>query len=266
VSPSETDADAIESYLDRLLLVLPGTARQVRHTLAEVEAHLRDAAAAAIEDGHDEPGAQRLAVEQLGPVNGVVDARSVRWRLTPARRRRMVLATLLIAGVAGLAVAAAGGLAVLVRALGGDRAIATPFPTGSYTAADCARWMHLYPTATNCVSAMTADHADDFVRNCVAAGLLGMLAVVTRVVLRGRWSNREVRNAFPRGAEEIVGAIAAALVALVMLGRGADALLVTHGNGAGQSFVLAASAAAATTFLAISARSRARHARWIADS
>ncbi len=264
MSPSDTDA--IESYLDRLLLVLPGTARQVRHTLAEVEAHLRDAAADAMRDGHDAQVAQRLAVEQLGPVGGVVDGHGGRWRVTPAQRRRTVLAALLIATVGGLAVAAAGGLAVLVRFIGGDRAIATPFPTGSYTAADCARWMRLYPTSANCTSAMTTDHADDFVRNCVAAGLLGVLALVALVVLRRRWSSREVRNAFPLGAEEILGAIAAALVTVVTLGQGADAMLVTHGNGAGQSFVLAASAAAAGAFLLSRARSRARHGRWVADA
>ena len=33
--------DPIETYLDRLLLSLSGTPRQVRHTLAEVEGHLR---------------------------------------------------------------------------------------------------------------------------------------------------------------------------------------------------------------------------------
>ena len=37
--------DLIEEYLDRLLVSLPGSPRQIRHTLSEVEAHLREAVA-----------------------------------------------------------------------------------------------------------------------------------------------------------------------------------------------------------------------------
>lgn len=51
----------------------------------------------------------------------------------------------------------------IVRAIWGDRAIATSFPTGSYTAADCARWLSNDPGAYDCVTAMTADHAAEFV-------------------------------------------------------------------------------------------------------
>jgi hypothetical protein len=42
---ADAPGDAVEDYLDRLLVTLSGSARQVRHTLAEVEAHLRDAVA-----------------------------------------------------------------------------------------------------------------------------------------------------------------------------------------------------------------------------
>lgn len=40
--------DPIEAYLDQLLVALPGSPRDVRHTLAEVEAHLRESAAQAV--------------------------------------------------------------------------------------------------------------------------------------------------------------------------------------------------------------------------
>ena len=45
---ADAPSDPIEDYLDRLLVSLSGSPRQVRHTLAEVEAHLRDAVAEGI--------------------------------------------------------------------------------------------------------------------------------------------------------------------------------------------------------------------------
>lgn len=95
-----------------------------------------------------------------------------------------------------------------VRAIWGDRALATPFPTGSYTAADCARWMRNEPQSVDCVTAMTADHTDDFLFNAAESAFFG-------------------------------------------------AVLIQHGNGAGQQFALAFTAALATVFLAFRAR-RAR--------
>ena len=42
---ADAPGDAVEDYLDRLLVALNGSPRQVRHNLAEVEAHLHDAVA-----------------------------------------------------------------------------------------------------------------------------------------------------------------------------------------------------------------------------
>ena len=76
--------DLIEDYLDRLLVSLSGSPRQVRHTLAEVEAHLRDAVAEGIAAGLPEETAQVQALERIGPVHAVTG----RPALSPARRRR----------------------------------------------------------------------------------------------------------------------------------------------------------------------------------
>src|SRR5674536_281273 len=46
--------DPIERYLDQLLVTLPGSPRQVRHTLAEVETHLLDACLLYTSDAADE--------------------------------------------------------------------------------------------------------------------------------------------------------------------------------------------------------------------
>ncbi|HEY0870123.1 MAG TPA: permease prefix domain 1-containing protein, partial [Acidothermaceae bacterium] len=119
----EPDDDPIEAYLDQALVSLPGSARQVRHTLAEIEAHLLDAATAAQADGLDEPTARALAVRQMGPIAGIAGRPSLTLRLTPALRRRVVLSALLIGGIGGIAVGIGGVIGAVVNATLGDRAI-----------------------------------------------------------------------------------------------------------------------------------------------
>ena len=58
-----THHDLIEDFLDRLLVSLRGSPRRVRHTLAEVEAHLRDAVDEGMAAGLPEPEAQAWAVD-----------------------------------------------------------------------------------------------------------------------------------------------------------------------------------------------------------
>ena len=70
--PAEHEgADPVEDYLDRLLLTLSGPPRHVRHTLAEVEAHLHDAVAAELAAGKSQADAERAAVQRMGPVQAV---------------------------------------------------------------------------------------------------------------------------------------------------------------------------------------------------
>jgi hypothetical protein len=248
----DTD-DPIENYLDRLLVALPGSPRAVRHALAETEAHLLDAAAAARDGGMSESAARRHAVEQFGPISAVA-GHPGRLRLTPALRRRAVLGLLFIASIAGLAIGLAGVIARIIQLGWGNTAIATPFPTGSYTAADCARWLAGYPSAHDCVTAMTADHAADFLRNSAACAVLGVVAALAYTVLRRRWAGPSVNRALPRATESVVGVVAAIGVAVLLAGQGVDAVLVTHGHGAGASFALAAAACVAALFFLLLAR------------
>ena len=250
------DDDPIEAYLDRLLVALPGSPRHVRQTLAEVEAHLRDSAERARHDGLDEHAAAASAVDRMGPIQGVVEGRGLRFGLTPARRRRVVLGGLFVGAVAGLAIALAGVLAGIVRMIAGDGAIGVPFPTGSYSAADCNRWLTAYPHAPDCVTAMTIDHANDFLRNAAVAGVFGLIAVALLVRLRRRWSSRAIATALPTWSEDIVGCALASIATVVLLGQGVDSLMVTHGQGAGQSFCLAVAAVAAAVVFGIRANSK----------
>lgn len=64
----------VEVYLDELLLVLPGTPRQIRHQLAETEAHLRDATAEGVARGLTEIQAEADAVARFGPCQLIAGA------------------------------------------------------------------------------------------------------------------------------------------------------------------------------------------------
>jgi hypothetical protein len=247
--------DPVEAYLDELLVSLPGSPRDVRHLLTEVEGHLYDLVDAGRRAGLDETAARAEAVRRIGPVDGIRPRRRyVRW--TPAVRRRLVLAALLIGGFGGVAVGLAGMLAAVTRSIWGDWAIAVMFPTGSYTAADCARWTRLYP-GRSCLQAMAADHANDFLLVTAGLGVLGLLALALHALLERRWNSRALALAFPTGTEETAGAILAGLAAIGYAGQGLDEVLVTYGRGAGQPFSLAIAATMAAVVLAILAR-RAR--------
>jgi hypothetical protein len=250
--PADQGDDPIERYLDELLVSLPGSPREVRHLLAEVEGHLDDLVDAGRRAGLDEPAARADAVRRMGSVHGVVTRPHRLFRWTPARRRRLALGGLLIGGVGGVAIGLAAVIAAFVRAVWGDRAIAVPFPTGSYTAADCARWMRLYPSRS-CIQAMIADHAFDFVMNAAACGVVGAIALVAYVVLRRRWASRAVAASLPPWSEYLIGAILAGLATIGLTAEGVDAILVTHGRGVGQPFSLAAAAAGAALVLGLRA-------------
>lgn len=228
--------EPIEDYLDHLLLSAPGTPREVRRTLAEVEDHLVALAEAGRAQGLSAEQADREAVRRLGPIPGVLDRPS--W-LRPPRvvRRRLVLAGLFLLGWGGLAVGLAGVIALVVKTIWGPGAIATGFPVGAYSSADCTRWQHAYPQAGNCTAAMVADHADDFLRNAGVALFAGAIALLVRAALVRRWL-------IPArlGLDAAIGAGLALLAMLGWAAVGFDAITVTNGEGAGQPIALAIAA------------------------
>lgn len=248
--------DPVEAYLDAVLSCSPGTPRQVRRTLAEVEAHLADSVATLQAGGLPEPAARAEAVRRMGPPAGAVDRP---WLVGTSRpmRRRLLLAVLRLGGLAGLFLGLAGALAAGIRALWGDTAIATPFPAGSYSPADCRRWLAAYPASHSCTAAMTADHAADFLRNAALAGLLGIAALIVRRLLRRRWQG------LPGGTiEPLIGAGLAGLTALGFAGAAFDAGTVTHSQGIGQPISLAVAAGCAAVLLATAARRAAGRPFW----
>jgi hypothetical protein len=252
-SASGGPEDPVEEYLDRLLVTVPGSPRQVRHTLAEVEAHLRDAVAEGIAAGLPEEEAEAAAVQRIGPVHAVTGVAAAFTRPTAALARRVVLAAALVGGIALVAVGISGLVAWLLVAVRGDQFLTAPWGPGTYTAGDCARWMAGDP-GHNCVAAMLNDHVGDILLLRMAAGVLGVLALAGYAVLRGRWRDRATMTALPAGSAEAVGAFLALLAALGTIAAAVDLEMTQRGAGAGQPFSLAAGALLATVFFAVRLR------------
>ncbi len=251
--------DPVEAYLDAVLSCSPGSPRQVRRTLAEVEWHLAESVDALRAGGLTEAAARAEAVRRMGPPAGTVDqpwpAGSL--RLSRPIRRRLVLAALQLGGLAGLFLGLAGAIAAVLQAVWGSSAIATAFPPGSYSQADCRRWLAGYPHSSSCVAAMISDHAFDFQRNAALAGVLGLVALFVRHLLRRRW-----RQPSSSAIELLVGAGLAAICAAVFAGAGFDSITVTRSQGVGQPISLAMAAGCAALVLAGLARRAAGRPFW----
>jgi hypothetical protein len=253
--------DLIEDYLDRLLVSLTGSPRQIRHTLAEVEAHLRDAVAEGVAAGLPERTAQARALGQIGPVPPGGGSPAIVVRPSAALGRRLILTGALI-GSAGLVAMGAASLAGrLLLAARGNLFMTAPWPPGTYTRADCARWLAGDPGARSCATAMLADHAGDFLLQATAAGLLGLITGACYLLLRSRWRDRATMTALPVGTAEFLGAALAGLAALVFFGTVLGIETVQHGIGAGEPLSLGIGAVLAALGFTLALVLRLRTAR-----
>jgi hypothetical protein len=240
--------EPVEEYLDKLLLTLSGPPRRVRRTLAEVEAHLLDVVAEELAAGKSQAAAEQEAVARMGACSQITGHPLQFGQPAAALIRRTALAGSLIAGVALVCVGLSGIIGWRLAALRGGTFLVAPFPHGSYTTADCARWLAGDPSAHNCISAMTYDHVGEVVLNSFAAGVLGAIVLSAYVWMRRRWQDRGTLTALPIGSAEAVGAILALIVAIGTAGRGINLELVQHGQGAGEMFSLTVGALVAAAF------------------
>src|SRR5262245_35506428 len=99
------DHDLVEEYLDGLLEQLRGgSGRDRRRTLAEIEDHLREAAAEAVAAGAGEEEAQRDAIARLGSPRDL--ARRLAGEVNVPLAARPALAAARLLAISGIAVAA----------------------------------------------------------------------------------------------------------------------------------------------------------------
>ncbi|HSR84911.1 MAG TPA: hypothetical protein VLM11_12095 [Streptosporangiaceae bacterium] len=265
-APANEAGGPVEDYLDQLLLSLSGPPRYVRHTLAEIEAHLHDAVADELTAGRTQADAEQAAVARIGAVRAVTGHPALFTRPSAAVLRRTALAGSLIGGVALVAYAFSAVISVGLAALRGAEFVSAPFPPGSYTSADCARWLAGDAATHSCITAMTRDHVGDIVLQGIAAGLFGLLALLAFWLMRQRWQDRGTLTALPVGSAEAVGAILALLVAAVGVGTAVDLETVGRGLGAGQPIAIALAALCAAAFFAVRLYRGVRTTRWIAPA
>jgi hypothetical protein len=188
---------ALEVLAPAPVLFLSGPPRQVRQTLAEVEAHLHDAVAEAMAAGLGGHEAQLAAVQRIGPAHAVSGRTALFASPATALARRTALTGSLVAGVALVAVGLSGAIAWALAAIGGGQFVTAPFPPGSYSRADCVRWLAGDPGTHSCVTAMGADHVGDILLSSFAAGILGLVTLLAFWLMRRRWQDRGTLTARP---------------------------------------------------------------------
>lgn len=222
----------VETYLDELVASLSvRRPQQLRHLLAEAEAHLRDDADDLMSQGHSPERAEALAVARFGPAHDLVAADDTRFTL-PLRVvfRQTVITGVLLAGIGGLAVGVSGLIAAVVRAVAGSRALVDVAPGQALSATDCARWLAADPGAGSCRNAAVADWAAETVVYRIAAGLLGAVCVLAYVWLRRRGE----RAVLPPAVGNTVALTLFAAGGVWTLAMGVQTFSVSSGEGSGQ--------------------------------
>jgi hypothetical protein len=228
--------DPIERYLDRLLVHLRGSARDVRRILAEAEEHLRDATAELTAAGMDEREAQREAVARFGDARSV--ARRFSRRLAPVPPMAVIgelLRTATVLGaVALVAMGVSGVIAELLGRLFGAAFVAGDLPGTTYTPDRCADFLEYFPRAGNCERAAALHHWGEVVQYRAAAGVLGLLVLAGYALWRRRRREPRYLGVLPDGfsatvATSLYGLAAAALLLLTL-----NAAVGGHDSGSGQ--------------------------------
>jgi hypothetical protein len=226
----------IESYLDELVAGLATRhPRELRHLLAESEAHLRDDAASGTAAGLSERAAELAAVEHFGAASELVAAEQRRL-VTPLSvlARQFALTAVVLGGVGAMAVGASGVLSAVIDRVAGPRVLAAPSSHRLLSASDCARWLGLDPSAHTCRAAATADWVNEVIWYRLALGLLGVVALAVFAVARRR--SRTVRgwSGLPPAISDTIAATLFGIGGLGTLALGVEAIAVSSGDGSGQ--------------------------------
>ncbi|MCW2797418.1 hypothetical protein [Nocardioides sp.] len=228
--------EPIEAYLDELFRSMTGQAGDVRRSLAEVEEHLRDSAAAHEGQGRTRLEAERAAIADFGA------AATISRGFEQGSWRDLLRPVTLFAAVGLLAIGLSGVLAEVMGHVWSAGFVAGDLPGTTYTPQRCAYFQEYFP-ARDCLSSAAQHHWGEVVEYRVAAGLLGLVLLVV-------WRRLPRRRPLPRGvfATTGVGVFGAATLALAVETVNASAL---GWSGAGQWLSAAVVAGAVTAACAL---------------
>lgn len=226
--------DALDSYLDELLLELRGSPREARRVLAEAEGHLRQSIQARIAAGLSEAQATEEALRSFGPpwvvARGLPSQAAYRSMLA-----QMTEAALLVVSLLGLAVGIAAVPAAAVGLLANPGLVTGDQPGLALAPGRCQQLLHLI-AAPSCAQSLTAHHLQEVIRSHLITGWLGFVVLAAWWVLH---VHRKARPAvLPAGFSltvcgTLLGAVSVFLLAVSIpdLARGIDGIGDVAGSG-----------------------------------
>jgi len=231
-SSDALDVSPVEAFLDAVLIASAAApARETRRLLAETEAHLRDATNEAVERGLTREEAERDAVHRFGTAADLVRAEARRH--APSLRtsiRPCVGSVLLFAGLAGIAMGVSAVITAIMGAIGGSTFIVNISSRTHLAPSDCTRWLTQDPSARTCYQAALRDWTFETVTYRGALSILGVLAIVAFIILRRRWSRRNLATALPRSMTDAVAFTVFGAAGIWLVGLGIDAIAVNSGR------------------------------------
>jgi hypothetical protein len=228
--------EPIEAYLDELVgLLSTRRPRQLRSLLAETEAHLRDDADAGVRAGKSRYDAEVAAVARFGPAEVIAGAERDTWRPPIAVvAKQFIGSAALLGGIAAIAVGISGLIALFLRAISSARFLVDTPAASVLTPSNCSRWLGRntpVSPVTQCRSAAMNDWVSEVIGYRLIAGVLGVSVVLLAVAVRRR---RGGLPQLPRLVADTIAAAAFTVAGVWLLLVGFDALVVVHGDGAGQ--------------------------------
>jgi hypothetical protein len=237
----EPDPDeAIEAYLDELLVELHASPRLTRRVLAEAEAHLRDAV--------DNGLTAHEAIARFGDARDVA-SRSRETHAVPLATvvRQLAFAAFFLGSIGLLAVGVSGLVAAGMHAAWGPRFVAGDLPDVIYTPQRCAELAALAPHSPSCLVAAARHHTTEVETYRVAAGMVGAVGIAVCLVLRRRRSALADVGALPRGLVSAIGATVFGVATLALTSQAMQSIgwHTTAGLGQWLSAAIVAAACAA---------------------
>jgi hypothetical protein len=173
----------VERHLDAVFDALAGTGSVGRRSLAEIEDHLQAAVAESLGRGQSLHDAEADAVERFGRpesiASGIVQANVELFDLI----RPAFIGAWIVGALVLVAIGLSGVVAELVGRTAGEGFVSGDGPGVIYTADRCADFLEYFPNLS-CADAATMHHFGEVVEYRVAAGVLGLLALLTLAVLR----------------------------------------------------------------------------------
>ena len=223
--------DPIEAYLDELLSGLRGTARDIRHTLAECETHLRERADALEGSGLSPLDAATQAVDAFGAAPTIAAGFNRAHRSAAARALlpAMAFQTMRLGAVGLIAIGISGAIAWVLTLISGPSAVFADAPGTRYDPASCAHYLAVQAGAKTCAAAALLEGRDAALAQRAAAGILGILLLVATIWWRRRSGPGDALDL--RTPAALVGLVVFAAAGVGLTGYGIDRAVVNTGSG-----------------------------------